>query len=56
MRAITELVKATDDLETTVDLCEFAGHEYEDIEQMEGGALIYGGTAKFNITNEEVVQ
>ena len=56
LRAITELVKATDDLETLVDLCTFAGHDYEDISAMEGGILIYGGTAKFIITNEEVVQ
>lgn len=56
LRAITELVKATDDLETTVDLCTFAGHEYSNIEQVEGGALLYGGIAKFIITKEEVVQ
>ena len=56
LRAITEVVKATDDLENYVDLCEFAGHEYEDITAMEGGALLYGGTVKFEITQEETLQ
>jgi len=56
MRAITELIKATDDLEGDVNICQFAGHEYGDIESLEGGALVYNGIIHFIIDNEETVQ
>lgn len=56
LRAITEVIKATDDLELYVDLCQFSGHSYEDWEQLNGGAYIYGGYASFMVDHEEVVQ
>jgi len=55
-RAITEVIKTDDDLGGNVDLCRFAGHEYEDWESMEGGAYLYRGIVLFEINCEETVQ
>lgn len=56
MRAITEVIKTDDDLGGNVDLCKFAGHDYEDWELMDGGAYVYGGIVYFEIDQEETVQ
>ena len=55
LRAIVECIKTTDSLTDNFDLCEFNGIEYEEPEQGDNGT-IYGGTVKFLIQNEEVVQ
>lgn len=56
MRAITEIIKATDNLSLNVDLCSYRGEEYENWEENEQGAYIYGGAVLFQVDQEMIVQ
>lgn len=55
-RALTEVIKADDDLNGNVDLCIFVGHSYEDMTETDYGAILYGASILFEINNEEPIQ
>jgi len=56
LRAVTEVLQATPDLERAVDLFSYDGHSYQDYDQANGGAYLYQGTAFFICDQEEAVR
>lgn len=55
-RAVTEVLKEDDNLNSYVDLVNFVGHEYESWQETEFGATLYGGKVVFDIDKEETLQ
>jgi len=56
LRAITEILCATTQLELAVDQCKYAGHEYMPISEMENGWYVYSGIALFSIDATDQVR
>jgi len=56
LRAITELVFTTVNLENYVNLCQFRGFRYENWEQLENGAYLGGGSLLIEIDHMENIR
>lgn len=55
-RAIIEVIKATDNLEDEVDLCEYAGFDAVSSIDINHGAYLASGIVYFTIHNKEIIQ